>query len=104
MWKPAGLWIASALADITALREPHMNTEFRVGSTGTRHKARNHWHRHFSAETEPRSKTMIRWMDARDLGLFMMLLGAVGWTLAGCSTPRAVAAYQDCLSCGVKVP
>ena len=47
---------------------------------------------------------MIRWMDTRDFGLFMMLLGAIGWTLAGCSTPRAVAAYQDCLSCGVKAP
>ena len=47
---------------------------------------------------------MIRWMDVRDLGLFMMVLGIIGLTLAGCGTPRAVAAYQNCLSCGVKAP
>ena len=104
LWKLAGLWIASILADIAKLPKLYMKTGFRVGSTRNRHKARNHWYRHFPAETEPRSKTMIRWMDARDLGLFIMLFGIIGWTLAGCGTPRAVAAYQDCLSCGVKTP
>lgn len=47
---------------------------------------------------------MIRWMDARDIGLLLMFLAAAGWTLSGCSSPRAVAAYQNCLSCGVKAP
>ena len=47
---------------------------------------------------------MLRWMDVRDLGLILVLLGLIGWALSGCSAPREGGAYQDCLSCGVKMP
>jgi len=46
---------------------------------------------------------MIRWMDIRDIGLLVVVLGTVAWGLSGCSTPRAVSIYQNCLKCGVVV-